>query len=325
MRYKALALKPHAAAWRVVAMTGMVCLLLAIIGAGVLQAHPKDKRVIDIRTHAGGSYLGVTMQELTDSVREGLDLEVEHGVLINSVLEDSPAEKAGFQEGDVIVEFDGKAVDGPDKLKELLGETDIGEEVKVKVFRDGKAKTLRVTIGEWPDEPWTFVAPQLKFEDGKNWISYFMHGRGRLGVKVSDLDKDLASYFHVDAGEGVLVLSVEDETTAQEMGVKAGDVIVKLGDEEIRSVETLQENVGKLEKDEEFQLTVVRKRKRTTLSGKMKEGTGLYSFNGPGRMYAPMKIHVDRDELREEMKELRKEIEKLKKELKKMKLEESSF
>jgi serine protease Do len=255
------------------------------------------------------------MQELTDKLREGKGLKVKSGVLITEVVEGSPAEEAGLQEGDVVVAFNGKEVDSPDALQDLVADTAIGDQVKIKIVRGDRQRTLDVTMGEWDDSRWFgFNMP----DDWKFSVADLTN-RFRLGVRVSELNGDLAPYFGVDEGEGMLVLGVDEESTANEMGIKSGDVIVGVAGKEIESVDDIHKAMGELEEGEEFEVTVIRKKKHTTLKGEAKEGAGAYWFNSRSFNMPRVQMHRVDDDLRKEIDELREEIEELRQELKKSK------
>ncbi len=279
-----------------------------------------------------GPYLGVTMQELDDHLRKGLDVKVKTGVLVSQVLEGSPAEAGGIEDGDIIVEFDGKRVDSPAGLKSLVGDTKSGEAVKVKVIRDGDSKTLTVTIGEWPEEEsFSFGGPEdfIWLEKGKNaFMGAF--GQGRLGVQATDLNGDLAPYFGVKEGEGALVLDVIEGSAADEMGIKSGDVITKVKDKGVGSAKDLVGAVGDLEGGEKFDVTLVRSNKTVTLEGEVGEGLAKtyckVMREGPEKHAAKMRIEklpglsdAEVDKLKAEMKELKEELKNLKRELEKVK------
>jgi S1-C subfamily serine protease len=287
----------------------------------------KSKRIVIENKDEHKAFLGVLMQELSDEVLEGLDTTVKRGVLVTEVVEDSPAEKAGIEEGDIIVEFMGKKVDSPDELRDLVAEQEIGDEVKVKVMRGKRTETLKVALGDWADQPefaWSgpdhfeFLAPH--WDAAKNYISA-VWPRG-LGVQVSEVNEDLGSYFGVGEGEGVLVLDVHDESTAEALGVKAGDVIVEVEGEEVHSAKDIRGSLSELDEGDEVNVTVVRKKKRVELKGELKEGSNArwhYRLkNHAPRMesFTIPHIEVD-DDVRKELDELRKEIDELKKELKK--------
>jgi S1-C subfamily serine protease len=279
-------------------------------------------------SRADKPYLGVTMQELDEEVLRGLDAETVKGVLISQVLEGSPAEEAGIQDGDIVVEFDGKGVEAPDQLKDLVAKFRVGEAVKVKLLREGEARTVDVTVGQWPeDAEWEAGEPEEFhwYGDPAQFHAMFL-GRGRLGVRVTEINEGLSPYFGVKEGEGVLVLDVNDETTAAEMGIRAGDVIVRVKDEEVGSVEDLHEAVGELGSGESFDVTVVRAKKEVKLEGKAgdRPEDGLRKLvrlkpDAPMRQFKFHGIPDDEmEKMKQEMKELRKELEKMKDELKKL-------
>lgn len=311
-----------------------VAMVFAIVNAVEAGSSGAKKEKSDKK-----GYLGVFMQELDGDVREGLDLDVESGVLISGVEKGGPADEAGLADGDVIVAFNGQKVDDPDDLKRLVRDTKPGEKVEIEVIRDGKTKTLTLTVGEWPDDPSWLSVGDLHFngDDFKEHIGnmvYAFSGKPRLGVEVSELNEDLAGYFKTKAGQGVLVLDVDEESVAGDAGVKAGDVIVKVGEEEVKSVDALRESVGDYEEGDEFDIQVVRKGKKKTLKATMDETDTAFRWSGRpdvwmfdrhapgGQQYRirPPRVGVDIDEdLREELQDLREELEKMKKEIKELK------
>jgi serine protease Do len=255
------------------------------------------------------------------------------------VEDDGPADEAGLKDGDVIVAFNGKKVDDPDDLRELARDTEPGEIVEIEVIREGKTKKLTLTVGEWPDEPSWITLGDLEFDgdDVRHHLDkmvYAFSPKPRLGVEVTELDDDLASYFKTKAGTGVLVLKVNEESVALDAGVKAGDIIVKVGDEEVSSVDALRESVEDYEEGDEFAIQVVRKGKQKTLTATMDDVENVFHWSGKPNswnfrqpmpnvqkfhMRAPhVNLDID-DELREELEEMKKELKEMKKELKELK------
>jgi S1-C subfamily serine protease len=308
---------------------GLVGLLVvALTGAAIAGSDDAKK-----------GYLGVFMQELDEDVREGLDLKVKSGVLISGVEKGSPAEEAGVEDGDVIVEFDGKKVGDPDALRDLVADTEPGQEVRIKVVRNGKKKTLDVVVGEWPDDEDWFSIGDLRFDRG-DWshvdnIVQAFSPKPRLGVEVAELNDDLAPYFKTEAGGGVLVLKINEESVAEEAGIKSGDVIQKVGEEPVTTVEELRESLEDYEEGDEVPIVVLRKGKKNTLTATMDEPWGqfhwsgkprqFYKFDTMPRMYKyhsktpKIDIYSDDDDLREEIDDLKKELKELKKEVKELK------
>ena len=311
-------------------------LFLAVIGIAPDEAAALKKQEDQPKKEG---YLGVTMQSLTDEVIQGLDLKVRRGVLISEVVEDSPAEEAGLQDGDVIIGYDGKTITSPEELSKLVKATAAGGEIKLKIVRADDNQTLVVTIGEKPEElAWTAEDD----DQTKNTFVRMFEPGVQLGVKIQDLDnKDFAAYFDVKEDEGVLVMGVEEESSADEAGVKAGDVILRLNDEDINTSEELVETVREMGEGDEFELVVKRHGQAITLTGAMKEGKGLQSLYFYGDKPHLMKgkdlrLHLDgdqieelkpklkklqrhmvieRDDVKAELKELKEELRKLKERL----------
>jgi C-terminal processing protease CtpA/Prc len=168
--------------------------------------------------------------------------------------------------------------------------------------------------------------------DGKGHLE-MNFGRGRLGVRVAELNEGLAPYFGVEEGEGVLVLDVVEGSAAEKMGVKAGDVIRKIDGEKVGSVDELLDAVGGLEAGDKFELGLVRGGKDVTLEGEAAESpVDVYvkalGMDKGGKAPKIEKFYakdfsnlpgVDMKQMRKEMDELKKELEKVRQELEKMK------
>jgi S1-C subfamily serine protease len=312
---------------RLAVLLGAAVFVFGVAGAPMSPAFAgkkdrKHRRVHEIKIRSG-AFLGVKMQELTDEVRDGLGIKAKSGVLINDVIKDSPAEKAGIEDGDVVVKFGRKKVTSPEQLSELVADAEAGDEVKVELHRDSKSMTVEVTLGDWSDQPTvSFVTPgdfEFDFRDARSFVSSFRPFR--LGVQVSSLNEDLAPYFGVKEGEGILVLEVHDESTAKEAGVKAGDVIVGIADKDIKSISDIHEAMSEMDTGDDFEMTVVRKKKKVTLKGEVSEHSRAFFGDGAfSRVGRAPHIEIMRgDDLKKEVEQLRKELEEIKKELKKSK------
>ncbi len=215
----------------------------SVLGAWLASATPAlAQGGFDILTLRGpGSSIGVEISEL--DAEKAKSSAVENGVVVNSVRPDTPASRAGFQAGDIVVEFDGEAVRSVRQFRRLVEETRPGHEVKATVVRDRIRRALTVTPEPAPAaniaplsnlpalrgltvpaqprvEPNAKVAP-FRFSEGIAFTS-----RGRLGVTVTSLEPQLAEYF--GAKQGVLVTSVNADTPASRAGIKAGDVILEV-------------------------------------------------------------------------------------------------
>lgn len=305
------------------AMFGTAAAVLVLIwggtsGLGVASASPHPPKSESKSSKSRGSFLGIYMQTVDDDLAEAMDLGTESGVLVDDVVDDGPAEAAGLESGDVIVEFDGSEVEDASDLRRILRKKDPGEEVVCVVLRDGKKKTITVELGERDRGEFAFIAP------GDDDMEFLFAGQGaQLGVSTHDVGKELGKYFKTD--EGVLVLEVHDESAASEAGIEIGDVIVQVGEESVEDTESLREVLGEYEEGEKVDVVVMRSGRKKTLEVELDAG-GWGSFAHRWNVAPRVRIHerlrpprgvyrFDSDEieeLREELRELREELEKLK-------------
>jgi serine protease Do len=207
------------------------------------------------------------------------------GAVVREVRDESPAEKAGMKEGDVVVEFDGEKVRSARHLSRLVSETAPGRTVTAAVLRDGQRVTLQLTPEEggmawFPGErAWRFDMPGMRFEDGAlrdlldekergafsfkgpgdgDFDVFVAPGRGRLGVGIQPLTPQLGEYF--GAKEGVLVTTVEPDSPAAKAGLKAGDVITAVGDTAVTTPSELTRAIRRAE-GEQVSITYYRDKK----------------------------------------------------------------
>jgi serine protease Do len=300
----------------------VAAVLAATTVVDALAKEKKTDKAAKSKVKSESGYIGVYMQELTADVREGLDLDVSKGVLISGVQDDSPADKAGLEEGDVVVAFGGRSVDSPDALRDVVSEFQPGAEAKLEYVRDGKAQSVTLTVGERPEsQAFSFVTPNIDAPGMRDMHRAFTVFAGpRLGIEAHELENDeLGSYF--GAKEGVLVLGVEDESVAAKAGVQAGDVIQTIGEESVTDVGDLRDAVRDFEEGDEFTIGVLRHGKKQSLKATMDEqefsfhnGSAFFDRRAPRSQWAP-RVHVDRESLRDEIDELKKEIREMKEQL----------
>lgn len=221
-----------------------------------------------------GSQIGVTVRD-TESA-DGTGQQAQAGAVIDEVRRDSPAEKAGLRRGDVVVEFDGERVRSAQQFSRLVRETAPGRTVSATVVRDGRRTPVSVapTSERRPDvtiDPDQFRDLSEGFKDF-NFEFRGIGSRGRLGVTIEDLTPQLADYF--GAKEGVLVTAVTADSAASRAGLKAGDVITKVGTMAVRSVADLTFTLRETREDGEIEIGIVRDKKESTLKAKLESARG---------------------------------------------------
>lgn len=176
-------------------------------------------------------YLGINIQDVDPDIAEAYGLEKPEGVMVTKVLEDTPAEKAGFREGDIIIEYNGKHVKDVQKLRIMVAETPPGTKVKVVVVREsGKRDTLTVKVGEYPEET------RVSSAEEKGGEEYVEGSVSWLGMRVVDVRSEEAQSIGIEAKEGVVVVYVEPDSPAEVEKIAKGDVIRKVGSIKIRGL-----------------------------------------------------------------------------------------
>lgn len=191
-------------------------------------------------------WLGVVIQEVNRDLAESFGLSKPAGALVAQVLPDSPASAAGFQAGDVILEFNGREIGLSAELPAQVGRVTPGEEASVSVYRFGERLSLTVKIGVLP------TAQEL----AENTVEPTLPEETRsLGVTVKDIDTQLAEQLNVDSGVYVEAL---DQGPASAAGVRKGDVITMLAGQPVTNVESLQAIVSDLVPSKPVPIRVIR-------------------------------------------------------------------
>lgn len=168
-------------------------------------------------------WLGVQIQDITEDVAEYYGLSEPDGVLVYQVLPDSPAEKAGMKDGDIIKAFGGEPVSHTRQLIDKVSATPTGKKAPLEVLREGKPVALSIEIGERPTEPALAEAD----ESSEAW----------RGVKVAELSPEAAQQFNLPAEtKGVVVIDVAADSPAEEAGLRSGDLINEINRQKIESL-----------------------------------------------------------------------------------------
>ncbi len=191
-------------------------------------------------------WLGVIIQEVNRDLAESFGLEKPSGALVAKVLPDSPAQKAGLEEGDIILSFDGREVVHSADLPHYVGRVKPGYTASLNIVRGGKKQAIQVEIGALPDQQ------QL----AKASVPDVMGGSNRLKIDVAELDDERRSKWQV--ASGVVVRQVMPGPAAQ-AGLMVGDVITMLNGESVSSVTEFEKVVSGLPDDRAVPLRIVRR------------------------------------------------------------------
>jgi S1-C subfamily serine protease len=233
---------------------------------------PGQHRIVEI-VAGPGQQIGVSVRDADQADAKREQVTGPGGAVVDEVRSGSPAEKAGFKAGDVVVSFDGERVRGARQLRRLIEETPAGRQVKVGIIRGGKPMDLAVAPEKrdqamtWvsPDMPditreleraqkdvqkelehaqregrrWSVETPQMHVSPGGPNTFEFVMRPGRLGVGVLDLSPELAQ--HLGAKQDVLVNTVAPDSAAAKTGIKVGDVITSVNGKPVEDAGELRE------------------------------------------------------------------------------------
>jgi serine protease Do len=181
--------------------------------------------------------IGVQVQNVTPELAKSFGLSEPKGALVAQVNPGTPAAKAGIHQGDIIIEFNGHPIHEMNELPRMVAGTEPGSKATLKVLRDGKEKTLNLTIVELTDER---QAP-AKDEGAAE--------KTPLGLEVQNLNPNLAQQFRLRDNHGVVVIKVESGSPAADAGIRAGDLVLEVNGVPVGTVKEYREAVGKLKKD----------------------------------------------------------------------------
>jgi len=191
-------------------------------------------------------WLGVRIQTVTEEIAESLDLKKATGALVASVSEGSPAADAGIKPRDVVLKFAGRKVTEMRKLPRIVAETPIDKAVDVVLWRDGKEKVVQVTVGELKEQE-VAGADAGKGKDKKSKKTERLIEE--LGLTLSAISPEIAQRLELaEDAKGVVVTKVSPDSVAAEKGIRVGDLVVEVGQEEVSDPDQVAKKVKKAKK-----------------------------------------------------------------------------
>jgi serine protease Do len=192
-------------------------------------------------------WLGVGIQKITPELAKSFDLKAEKGALVSQIVKGGPADKAGIETGDVIVEFDGKQVADSNDLPRMVAPLPVGKSVPVKVLRGGKVVDREVKIGQ--------------LEEQKEEVASAAT-RKPLGMTVQDITPEIAKGLGLKSETGVLVARVVPGSPAAKADIRSGDVIQQVNKKPVKDVEDFKQQIENA-KDKETILLLIQRGENT--------------------------------------------------------------
>ncbi|MCG6155110.1 Do family serine endopeptidase [Rubinisphaera margarita] len=181
------------------------------------------------------AYIGVVIQPVNNDLANQLGLNVNEGAIVSQIMKDSPADKAGLETGDVILELDGRPVGGTRQLQGIVEQLSVGKSYPLSIYRNGKEKELTISMAQMPQDLALRGGDPSTSNREEETESVSVED---LGVEVQELTKDLAEQFgYSDDVAGVVISSVEPNSVAELNNLRAGEVIEKVGSQRVKSVD----------------------------------------------------------------------------------------
>jgi serine protease Do len=172
-------------------------------------------------------WLGISVQDLTPEMAEQFQVKEKEGVIVAQIHQGTGAEKAGLASGDIMKSVDDKAIKNTNELIKEIQKKKVGQKVKLNVVRDGKPMTIEVTLTAMPDKP-----EALKEKEGEE----------KLGARVQELTPQLSARYRISSEikRGVIVISVEEGSPADELGLQEGDVVLEINRKKIETTKDFE-------------------------------------------------------------------------------------
>ena len=175
-------------------------------------------------------WLGIAVQDVTEDMVKSLQLRDRQGAMISEAFKGDPADRAGLKTGDIVTEVNGKKIKDTHELLLTIASFHVGEKISVKVLRDGRELTFQVTVSERRDRP------EVASSKG---------GNADYGITPQDITPEIARYLGIPRKSGVVVAKVEEGSPADEVGIRAQDVIMQVNKVKISSLKEYNREMAK--------------------------------------------------------------------------------
>jgi hypothetical protein len=272
--------------------------------APAVRAHPSPAPAAVAKPAKPSSYLGVDIRDVTHDRMAALKLKDDRGVEIMLVDQDSPAGKAGLKEHDVILSFNGRNLQGSEDLRKLIRDTPPGQTVELGISRDGQPMTVKAQLADRRRA--MVMAPRVEVSGiriPRIAVPMIATLSRRNGVLVENLTPQLGEVFGVKDGEGVLIRSVDKGSPGETAGLRAGDVIVRVGNQKVASTSDWNRLLRE-QKPGPVPLGIMREKRQQTLSLTVPEHSREQADALPGME----EFHINMEDFGHDMEEFKLEM-----------------
>jgi len=286
-------------------------------------------------------FLGVYVDVVTSKIAEDYGVKAGEGVLVSGTVDGSAADKIGLRENDILIKLDGATLTGPAELRHQIQKHEAGDKVSLTYKRGGKSKTVEVALTERKHKSVFHSMGDKKFkwhDDGDHDVHLYWSDDDEddevafAGVVTQELAKGLQDYFKVESG--ALISEVVDNSPAKAAGLKAGDVIIKIGKRDIDDTGDVTKAIQKHDPGDEVEFIVMREGSKKTIKvtltsrgeyygnwdcDDVRFGLGLNDTGIEGWMLSPdgniehfsHELNIEMEELNETLEELNIEFQEL--------------
>ncbi len=291
------------------------------------------------------AWIGIYTQTIDEDLQEAFELDSDDGVIIEMVVPESPGEKAGLGQGDIILSINGEKIVNSEHLSDYIAHLEPGEKISIDIIRDDKHKEIILELGKHePNDTYFKSLDQYHRSSPKSYSKTFTFNSDDnfspaqslyLGVNLQGLNEQLGEYFGVEKSNGALITEVIENSPAEKIGLKAGDVIIEIDQVKISEYGKVSEIIRDKEEGDEIQITVLRNKKEKEFSVNLENAPdGYFSNRMPGNFpgidedfffnLPKMKglsngnfdfHYFDQDDNQEDLSGLKNEINELKKQI----------
>ncbi|HLD77304.1 MAG TPA: trypsin-like peptidase domain-containing protein, partial [Rickettsiales bacterium] len=197
-------------------------------------------------------WIGVSVQDVTDEIAQSISKPNKKGAFVIEVVENSPADKAGIMQSDIIIKFGDIDIDDMKTLPKIITKSKIDEKIAVKILRQGKIKTLKIKIAKAPDDEdlENKVSTKL-FENNTRAEEYL------LGMGLAEIDKKIKEEKKIR--NGIIVIAIQNKSPAKATNIESGDIIISANQAEISSISDLESAIAKAKETSKKLLLLIKR------------------------------------------------------------------